>query len=199
MQREFLGPHELLREEISHEIRTLTMNPSSTSSAKRYERMMKAHGISPGTPPARSTPAPATARREDPGQAKKRKLEQFAGEMENSAVDDDGGIVGIKDEFGPGDISNLAIKEEDPDSIEIIDDAMPFFSASGETSYNHQDGRSDFSSYVPAFHEYGFESFHPQVQHSFPLKVGSSAGGKAAASGDGSNDMVVPEAILISD
>ncbi|KAI9883819.1 MAG: hypothetical protein M1823_004403 [Watsoniomyces obsoletus] len=169
---------------------------SKGAAAKRYERMMKAHGISPSTPPARSTPVPSSGRRDDPASAKKRKLEQFSGEMENSTVDDDGGVTGIKNEFGLGDVD---IKEEDPDAVVVIDDNMPFFPSSSGTSYDHLGSRSNFSSYVPTFQEYGFESFDPQVQQVYPLEMDSSAGERAGTSGGNGRNMTRSEAILISD
>jgi hypothetical protein len=72
---------------------TITFN-----SAKRYERMMRAHGIAPNAATIRPAPnrAPKNERRESGGSSnKKRKADQF---LEDTPADDDEG-------YGPGHIT----------------------------------------------------------------------------------------------
>ncbi|KAI9828891.1 MAG: hypothetical protein M1819_006506 [Sarea resinae] len=78
------------------------------AAAKRYERMMKAHGISPAGPTPRSTPMPSTPTKKTPGSSsKKRKLGKFD-KMSNSSNDDEEGTpTGVKDEA-----DCMGIKEE---------------------------------------------------------------------------------------
>ena len=73
-------------------------------SAKRYERMMKAHGIHQTQTSIRDVPI-SSRKPKDEAAAKKRKLEQFE-EDSNTAVDDDEvGFSKVKEE-------GIAIKDE---------------------------------------------------------------------------------------
>ena len=69
-------------------------------SAKRYERMMKAHGIHPTNPSAPELSAPTKPKDTAKMEAlKKRKLEQFA-DVPSAAIDDDEGLGRVKNEIG---------------------------------------------------------------------------------------------------
>ncbi|KAI9860218.1 MAG: hypothetical protein M1830_006235 [Pleopsidium flavum] len=70
------------------------------AAAKRYERMMKAHGIHPTSPTVRDTPAPTKGKDSAKSLAlKKRKLDQFC-DPASGATDDDEGLAKVKDEVG---------------------------------------------------------------------------------------------------
>ena len=76
-------------------------------SAKRYERMMKAHGIHPTCPTARETPFPVKPNDQPSADAlKKRKFDQFA-DVTNNPMDDDEGLFRAKTELGA-----ILIKDE---------------------------------------------------------------------------------------
>ena len=80
------------------------------NSAKRYERMMKAHGIHTPSASIRDTPVPTRrSRTEDKtGDNKKRKFNEFNTDASNLATDDDEGLSNVKEEH-----KNVAIKDEE--------------------------------------------------------------------------------------
>ncbi|KAI9784691.1 MAG: hypothetical protein M1816_000756 [Peltula sp. TS41687] len=100
---------------------------SKGAAAKRYERMMKAHGIATNTPAARTTPAPSASRRENSTPSKKRKLSNFAADAEGNAVDDDEGQVGVKEECGSDGVDGIHIKGENDVGINLDENAMSSF------------------------------------------------------------------------
>lgn len=82
-------------------------------SAKRYERMMKAHGIAPNAASVRASPAARsfkTERKESSTPAKKRKMDDFAHDH-GAAADDDETFENIKSDPGSQG-EHLHVKEE---------------------------------------------------------------------------------------
>lgn len=106
---------------------------------------MKAHGIATNTPPGRTTPTPSGSKRESNGYTKKRKLGQLGGDAENNAVDDDEGVVGVKDEFGNDGMGEVGIKGEHNPEIDLNDSELSPFTAASRLDYaGHAEGMSDF-------------------------------------------------------
>ncbi|KAI9763012.1 MAG: hypothetical protein M4579_000075 [Chaenotheca gracillima] len=87
---------------------------SKGAAAKRYERMMKAHGINPSASNTRTTPSASSIPRATSGSAKKRKMEQFV-EDNNQATDDDEGVRKVKAEVIDDDAEQTEVKSEDPE------------------------------------------------------------------------------------
>ncbi|KAH8820581.1 hypothetical protein F5884DRAFT_866459 [Xylogone sp. PMI_703] len=87
---------------------------SKGAAAKRYERLMKAHGISPNGSPSKPTPSRAakTERRNSTSPTKKRKTEVFMGDQDDGG-DDDEEIGMVKREENASSFQNFQIKEED--------------------------------------------------------------------------------------
>ncbi|KAI9760845.1 MAG: hypothetical protein M1835_000100 [Candelina submexicana] len=86
------------------------------AAAKRYERMMKAHGILPGGPPVSATSVSSTPKSSTKSTpSKKRKTKDFDDSF-NEAVDDDEGLLPVKDEVKP-----LIIKDEEPTYGQVRD------------------------------------------------------------------------------
>ena len=110
---------------VSHlEHSSPTRDPNSGYSAKRYERMMKAHGIYqtnstiadtpiPSTKPKTSSSATATNPTK-PASSKKRKHTQFV--EKNTNTDDDEGLSKVKPEPPNEKIKGEAVKEESTDN-----------------------------------------------------------------------------------
>lgn len=75
---------------------------------------MKAHGIATtGPPSSRVTPAPSLTKRENTTKEKKRKLDNFKGDNVNGAVDDDEGVVAVKDEPQGSGFHDAFVKAEE--------------------------------------------------------------------------------------
>lgn len=98
--------------------------------AKRYERMMKAHGIhqsQTGSSSIRDTPIPSPRSKGSPatGSSKKRKLDQFTDTNSNIAEDDDEGLNRIKPE--PSKAVKAETVKEEPAAAEVsVDSASTF-------------------------------------------------------------------------
>ncbi|KAI9835960.1 MAG: hypothetical protein M1837_003572 [Sclerophora amabilis] len=98
---------------------------SKGAAAKRYERMMKAHGINnPGGIATRSAPAPAGSRRDNSGSAKKRKLDHFE-DTGTHAIDDDEGVQQIKNEVEAAGPEEPLIKSEEQAGYTVDDEDAP--------------------------------------------------------------------------
>ena len=124
-QRRSVSPYALRSPGSYQQSRSCAMETSKASqdnadyfiirgSAKRYERMMKAHGIHQPATSVRDTPIPSIRRepKASPSSSKKRKLDQFADAMSGTA-DDDEGLGKIKEEATRTIIKNehVAIEE----------------------------------------------------------------------------------------
>ncbi|RFU33407.1 hypothetical protein B7463_g2930, partial [Scytalidium lignicola] len=147
---------------------------SKGAAAKRYERLMKAHGISPsGTPtkPA-SSRVTKTERRNSTSGAKKRKTEAFMGDENDGDDDEEFGMV--KNENSMSNAQNFQIKEEDTKQhLNFIstDDMAPLNSLHyGQNAYaptNFSYSPAGFSTpvhsnfMIDAKSPYGFESPYP--------------------------------------
>ena len=68
------------------------------ASAKRYERMMRAHGISTPGPSGRPVPGSSPTKGEDASPAKKRKFDKGKDAVFADVAHDDEGMAGIKSE-----------------------------------------------------------------------------------------------------
>jgi hypothetical protein len=94
-------------------------------SAKRYERMMKAHGIAPNAASVRPSPArtPKTECRDSApaSSSKKRKADAFI--EDNAGADDEEGFGNIKSERGGNIKEEKYVKEEHEQSQLSLDDA----------------------------------------------------------------------------
>lgn len=108
---------------LSAKVQRTLSNPISTyhfkhsdinmHSAKRYERLMKAHGISPNGSPSKPTTTRATKieRRNSTSPTKKRKAEVFIGDQDDGDDDEEVGMV--KKEENANSLQSFQIKEED--------------------------------------------------------------------------------------
>ena len=107
---------------VSHlEQSSSTRDSNSGYSAKRYERMMKAHGIYQTNSTIADTPIPSTkpktsssATATNPASSKKRKQTQFV--ETNTNTDDDEGLNKVKPEPPNKKIKPEAVKEESTDN-----------------------------------------------------------------------------------
>ncbi|KAI9755051.1 MAG: hypothetical protein M1815_005216 [Lichina confinis] len=71
---------------------------SKGAAAKRYERMMRAHGISTPGPSGRPVPGSSPTKGEDASPAKKRKFDKGKDAVFADVAHDDEGMAGIKSE-----------------------------------------------------------------------------------------------------
>ena len=160
---------------------------------------MKAHGISSSAPTPRTTPVPTPSRRDQSAQAKKRKLEQFAGDFNNNAVDDDENVLGIKDEYAGGDLINLCIKEEDPNGVDAQSAAFPYLGGRQTATYDHLGPEAAPLRYGSEFTPYDFDRLNAPSQHHFHIETDPTIAGRPVARGADEGCLGMSESILISD
>lgn len=160
---------------------------------------MKAHGISTNTPPSRTTPAPPVSRRETNPSSKKRKLNEFTEGMGGGAVDDDEGVVGVKEELGGEEVDGVRVKGEnnaDHIAFENVASAFTDVDAVGngfslqETSHAGHDDELQEVHFVDLGH--GFQN--PQPGEGGTVNPQDSSNVQPVATGVGTT-----ETILISD
>ncbi|KAI9825231.1 MAG: hypothetical protein M1832_001265 [Thelocarpon impressellum] len=96
--------------EVAKECGIVTKGAANTISlcarAKRYERMMKAHGIAPNGGAVRGAPSPSGPKRDGSAtSSKKRKFDKGSVDASGRTADDDEGVTGVKEEVGAGDFA----------------------------------------------------------------------------------------------
>lgn len=121
-----------LRKSINHYFHLrrfkIELTPNEFHRAKRYERMMKAHGIAPNAAAVRSSPAarPFKAERyENNNTIKKRKVDEFANDR-SGAEDDQERFDNIKPDPS-GILEELHVKEEPEQHDSSGGSSMHFF------------------------------------------------------------------------
>ncbi|KAI9814027.1 MAG: hypothetical protein M1827_003491 [Pycnora praestabilis] len=144
------------------------------AAAKRYERMMKAHGIIASAQPIRSSTSAPSGSKEVVRSAavKKRKVEDYPGSS-SSAADDDEGLPKVKEEVG-----GLIIKDEDASgSVQDLgapglpqySNATDNISVSGGMDGNIFDGTDDSSAFNALFQPDGYATPSVDQQSSHQL------------------------------
>ena len=167
---------------------------SSANRAKRYERMMKAHGIHQSAASIRDTPIASRRRNKDAksDSTKKRKADQFADENNNTTGDDDEGLGKIKDEP-----VKKTVKKETEVKVETpLSDGFFQYPTNDGDQRMSIDGNSMFATFLHsgAFEQEALQS-HTEYDNGINPSAHDCAGDVASsASGNG-----LQESILIAD
>ncbi|MCJ1284258.1 hypothetical protein MMC26_003589 [Xylographa opegraphella] len=165
------------------------------AAAKRYERMMKAHGIHQAIC-SRDSAVPALRRKDDPNVqgSKKRKHDQFD-EGSNQPVDDDEGLGKVKDEVACTISDRTIVKDEVqvPEDTSADTDYPWLRYGSGTAGSSTGDDSSAFNEFIVAG---GFEEINIPQSFETSGTVQSPQGGEESRAGAG--DMA-QQSILIVD
>ncbi|KAI9827373.1 MAG: hypothetical protein M1826_006298 [Phylliscum demangeonii] len=174
---------------------------SKGAAAKRYERMMKAHGIPTNITPTRSTPVPSPVRRESQLNAmkKRRKLEKFSNGTERDLVDDDEGVTGMKDEFGSESADQLCVKSEGEGELDLHPDTMSSFLKTSEFGYEISDGGVGQLAPGPDFSGHGLISLDDEPRHFFHLGGTEAAFAGGALVEHSGTGLAASDSIVIAD
>lgn len=136
-----------------------------TTSAKRYERMMRAHGITPSTTAVKpaSSRTLKTERRDSKSRPhKKRKTSAFA--EENSAADDEENFSALKPDPA-GHKEQLTIKEEAGQlSLAEASNLMQYYNTSSYTSQVQEN-----EAFPQTGYDSGSSSYHTTISAPFGL------------------------------
>ena len=170
-----------------------------SSSAKRYERMMKAHGIHQSSQPIRETTIasrpPKRAESASTPKDKKRKLDQFTDANSNTDTgDDDEGLQNIKPEPVKSEPVGTVVKEE---PVELDQNPLSFSPGTMESEY-----QPDESSFFNEFlHPGAFDqpALNGQSAYGGGFEPEGFGGlGTVSTSGSG-NGEAIHDSILIAD
>ena len=172
------------------------LNRPFANRAKRYERMMKAHGIHQTQTSIRDTPIPTRKRKDETrGSTSKKRKTDFLGEDANNTADDDEGL--------DADISK--VKEEKP-SIKVKSEVTASEDNAGAQfswqHFKHDDAQESsrpedndiFSDYI---HSSAFGT--SQEQGGFEVEKSQAHRGRIEDTSNIGSENVMNESILIVD